>query len=685
MSARSFRRQSRRDARRRSRRAALIAGAVTGSAAIAAPAAGAATFTVTDTGDAGPGTLRQAVADANANAGADMIDASGVSGTITLTSGQLAVTGGLEIDGPGAGALTVSGGGSSRVLDFGSVGEDLTVTGMTITGGAAPSSEDGGGIDFDGTNLRLDDVTLTGNAAPGDGGGLAADAANRIEIVGSTLSGNTAGADGGGARLEGDKAGVLRSQFDGNEAAGAAGGLEADGRIVSVTYSSFTDNAASGVGGLDLDAYAYAFDSGTAIATDLTITGNDGGGAVIAAAAPDAPALFGEARDLTITGNSATGAVGGLELRGVPLSRSTIADNTSVANTGGLSLYAASMRTSTVSANTGTVGGIEAEAQITGDATDVHREVQIVSSTVSDNEARAYLGSGGSGGGIAATGELIGLVETTVAGNRAEVGGGGIAASDPDDPGISSDDVDDAIDLDSTIVADDDAGGAPNDLAAAAGAAGVSFAGAASLIENPGSAPLSGTGNVVGSDPQLAPLADNGGPTLTRLIAPTSPAVDAGAANGLTSDQRGLPRSVGAGPDIGSVELQEVRPRDESVDASVSAKRRQAQRGKRVRVVLRVSAAEAVAVSAGGDVSVGRRKLPLRAVDSEVPAGGSKRLTLRLRGKRADRKVLRTLRGRGKRGKRAVTAAVRVELSDGAGNSTAEERSIRIKGRQRAA
>ncbi|MEZ5061249.1 MAG: choice-of-anchor Q domain-containing protein [Solirubrobacterales bacterium] len=683
MSARSFRRQSRRDARRRSRRAALIAGAVTGSAAIAAPAAGAATFTVTDTGDAGPGTLRQAVADANANAGADTIDASGVSGTITLTSGQLAVTGGLEIDGPGAGALTVSGGGSSRVLDFGSVGEDLTVTGMTITGGAAPSSEDGGGIDFDGTNLRLDDVTLTGNAAPGDGGGLAADAANRIEIVGSTLSGNTAGADGGGARLEGDKAGVLRSQFDGNEAAGAAGGLEADGRIVSVTYSSFTDNAASGVGGLDLDAYAYAFDSGTAIATDLTITGNDGGGAVIAAAAPDAPALFGEARDLTITGNSATGAVGGLELRGVPLSRSTIADNTSVANTGGLSLYAASMRTSTVSANTGTVGGIEAEAQITGDATDVHREVQIVSSTVSDNEARAYLGSGGSGGGIAATGELIGLVETTVAGNRAEVGGGGIAAQIPTTRG-SRDDVDDAIDLDSTITPTTTRAGRRR-LLAAAGAAGVSFAGAASLIENPGSAPLSGTGNVVGSDPQLAPLADNGGPTLTRLIAPTSPAVDAGAANGLTSDQRGLPRSVGAGPDIGSVELQEVRPRDESVDASVSAKRRQAQRGKRVRVVLRVSAAEAVAVSAGGDVSVGRRKLPLRAVDSEVPAGGSKRLTLRLRGKRADRKVLRTLRGRGKRGKRAVTAAVRVELSDGAGNSTAEERSIRIKGRQRAA
>jgi hypothetical protein len=43
---------------------------------------------VSNTNDNGPGSLRQALADANDG---DTIDATGVSGTITLTSGQLLV------------------------------------------------------------------------------------------------------------------------------------------------------------------------------------------------------------------------------------------------------------------------------------------------------------------------------------------------------------------------------------------------------------------------------------------------------------------------------------------------------------------------------------------------------------------------------------------------------------------
>src|SRR5205814_5688317 len=50
--------------------------------------------------------------------------------------------------------------------------------------------------------------------------------------------------------------------------------------------------------------------------------------------------------------------------------------------------------------------------------------------------------------------------------------------------------------------------------------------------------------NIIGSDPQVGPLASNGGPTMTRAVLPTSPAIDAGnntsATNaGLTTDQRG--------------------------------------------------------------------------------------------------------------------------------------------------
>ena len=54
----------------------------------------------------------------------------------------------------------------------------------------------------------------------------------------------------------------------------------------------------------------------------------------------------------------------------------------------------------------------------------------------------------------------------------------------------------------------------------------------------------------------VAPLSDNGGPTLTMLPQAGSPAIDAGGSTTLTVDQRGLPRVVGAKTDIGAVEVQ---------------------------------------------------------------------------------------------------------------------------------
>src|SRR5262249_18411984 len=59
------------------------------------------------------------------------------------------------------------------------------------------------------------------------------------------------------------------------------------------------------------------------------------------------------------------------------------------------------------------------------------------------------------------------------------------------------------------------------------------------------------------SDPQLLPLANNGGPTETHELNPNSPAIDAGNNSaGVLADQRGagFPRIVGAFPDIGAVE-----------------------------------------------------------------------------------------------------------------------------------
>ena len=78
------------------------------AAALVAPAAAsAATFAVTNTNDAGEGSLRAAITQANARDGADTIDASGVSGTIELWSALPELTDPVELVGPGPERLTV--------------------------------------------------------------------------------------------------------------------------------------------------------------------------------------------------------------------------------------------------------------------------------------------------------------------------------------------------------------------------------------------------------------------------------------------------------------------------------------------------------------------------------------------------------------------------------------------------
>src|SRR6185503_518152 len=77
---------------------------------------------------------------------------------------------------------------------------------------------------------------------------------------------------------------------------------------------------------------------------------------------------------------------------------------------------------------------------------------------------------------------------------------------------------------------------------------------------------------------RLAPLADNGGPTLTHALLLGSPAVDAGAPSGFPStDQRGVPRPFGPYADIGAFEanvmlpLTLICPPSQIVDATSSA------------------------------------------------------------------------------------------------------------------
>src|SRR5438094_275625 len=103
--------------------AALAAAAVValGAACIerASAAPAVTTFAVTNTNDSGPGSLRQATADANTAPGADTIHIT-ASGTIHLMS-TLHITDEVTILGPGADRLAVDGGGSVGVFYIGYV------------------------------------------------------------------------------------------------------------------------------------------------------------------------------------------------------------------------------------------------------------------------------------------------------------------------------------------------------------------------------------------------------------------------------------------------------------------------------------------------------------------------------------------------------------------------------------
>ena len=147
--------------------------------------------TATDvvSGSDGLTSLREAITLANGTAGADTItfgDGSAIVGgtnfidatadTITLLTGQLAITDSATITGTGTANLTVSGNNSSRVFNINdgltvannaSPAANVTLSGLTITGG---SSNSGGGIFVFEDNLTLLDSVVTGNASTGKGG-----------------------------------------------------------------------------------------------------------------------------------------------------------------------------------------------------------------------------------------------------------------------------------------------------------------------------------------------------------------------------------------------------------------------------------------------------------------------------------------------------------------------------------
>ena len=249
---------------------------------LTAAALPAATFTVTTNADSGAGSLRQALADASAAAGADTIafDPALSGQTITLTSGELdtADTGGVIVDAtalPGGLTITTTG-GSRAVYNTGT----LTLAGLRFSG--ITTALNGGAL-FNQGKATLTNCTFSGNTGV-NGGALyhtnSGNGTSGLTVEGCTFSGNTAnGGAGGAVNIGRSPFGVgvtLRNCTIANNTAQSAGGLSASGggdpAFVTLTHCTVAGNTGlQSAGGIYND-----FSSNLTLAYCI-VTGNTGG------------------------------------------------------------------------------------------------------------------------------------------------------------------------------------------------------------------------------------------------------------------------------------------------------------------------------------------------------------------------------------------------------------------------
>ena len=495
---------------------------------------------VTNLNDAGAGSLRDAIATTPPGGTVDF--QSGLSGTITLTSGELLVNKNLTIAGPGADVITVSGNHAFRVFDIrasvtaaiarltitdgtngfgGGVynGGTLTVTDSTLSGNAAIDM--GGGI-YNGGTLTVTDSTLSGNstsAASNFGGGGIANVAQTMTVTASTFSGNAASFGAGIANYQGAVT-VTTSTFSGNSAIYQGGGIENYGEV-TVTDSSLSANVANSGGGV--------YNGGTLTVTASTLSGNTtekGGG--IYNASVSVPVRVTAS---TLSGNSGGGVYNAYGT--VTVTASTLSGNS------GSGIFNSGMVTVTASTLSGNSGGAIFNCLYPG----YFGTATVTDSTLSGN-------SGINGGGIFNDYGMVTITASTLSGNYANFGGGIYQ-------------VHGVFQIRNTIVAGNSAGVGP-DLDGALTSLGHNLIG-----DTDGGSGFDAT-DLLNTDPRLGPLQHNGGPTETMALLLGSPAIDAGDnTDAPPTDQRGAPRIFNGTIDIGAYEVQAAPLPSASVSESL--------------------------------------------------------------------------------------------------------------------
>ena len=567
---------------------------------LSAPAS-AGTISVTTTVDqrdgAAPCSLREAVDTANADANlggcadanpaaADTIKLDG--GDYNLrragaedanASGDLDVTESLAIAGAGADVTGIDGNGAitgDRVLQISS--GTLTISALTVHDGRAGA---GGGISAEaGTTLKLTNGTVSGNETFNSGGGIFGDT---VTLTNSTVRNNSGTVVGGGIFARGT-ATLTGSTVSGNTVLGmevGGGGIYAN--TAKLTNSTVTANRASAV---EPTSSPRAFGGGifatTANLTDSTVSGNEA--TVDSGPGPPAGPSIGGG----ISGPSAT------------LTRSTVSDNTAGTDGGGIFATTANLTDSTVSDNSAGAGGGGIFGAGTLTDSSVRRNTSgaegggiysrdgsltVTRSTVSDNDA-----TNNAGGIFYTSPGTLSVTNSTLSGNESNAWGGALSTdegttilknatvnrnvADADDAGFAGDGggLDQfgtaTVNLRNTILAGNvDRGSSFPEYPDWNCSGGIVSQGYNLISSTAGCAVAPASGDQTAADPGLAFLASNGGKTLTQVLLPTSPALNAGnpAAPGSgasacpATDQRGVPRTLGGRCDAGAYERASCR------------------------------------------------------------------------------------------------------------------------------
>ncbi len=546
----------------------------------------AATFVVNTTNDtqdaaAGNGTcadaagacsLRAAITEANALAGADIITLPAGTYTETLlgtgqtgenlnAGGDFDITSDITINGAGAGSTIVqanaaAGVATERVFHIRAAAAATALTvvldGLTMQNGRNAINAFGGGIRIDqGTNhnVTISNSTVANNLNDTSGGGLSISGATTptVTITNSTFSNNRAGsatagtsATGGGIQI--NVAGIVNitnTVITGNTATSglttvgpSGGGISIAAGTNTITNSTISNNTSSiAIAGSASSAFSGGvhLTGGTATLIGSTVNNNtstatNGTGSGFAGGIYNQQATL-NLTNSTLSGNTASNFHGGIRalsqtiLTTTNITNSTISNNSAPGEGGGVVNFAVGAANSIVtvtgsaivgnSGGSGVGGGVENFSNSTGLAT-----VNLDNSTVGGNSAA-------NGAGIYNTGatSAINLRYSTVASNTATASGGGLFQ---DATGTTN--------LLSSIVADNTAPTGPD-------ISGTITSGGYNHVENTaggtfplapgggGNAPTA-AGDVTGVDPGLTALALNGGTTLSYKPGPMSPVLD---------------------------------------------------------------------------------------------------------------------------------------------------------------